>query len=268
MELGTLVFLPELLYRSAFGRKALDFGDESRKLPPRRAGPSGDWGHLVWAMQSDGNRLRRAMRRRVGLALGRRLERLLGGAPALEHPFTSKLHYMPPMWYRKCWPQMPAFALPSFADGTVRFNLKGREAQGVVDAADAPALTERLVRLLLPLKDARTGAPVIDEIVTPSEGGESGGPDLVVRWSQRPSDAVVSDALGRIGPLPFRQAGGHRPRGFFAASGPGLPARTLPPGRLVDIAPAVLALLGTPPPNHFEGRAEALLGEAFSAALA
>ncbi len=216
-------------------------------------------------MQSDGNALRRTVRRHVGLRVGRRLERLLGGAPHLEHPFTTRLHYMPPLWYRKLWPAMPAFALPSFADGWVRFNLKGREARGMVDPADAAALSERLVRLLLPLKDARTGARAIDEIVVPRGGGDNGGPDLVIRWTERPIDAVVSETLGRIGPLPFRQAGGHRPRGFFVASGPGIPARTLPPGRLVDVAPAVLALLGAAPPDHFEGRAEALLGREFSA---
>lgn len=258
-ELGSLVFLPELLYRVAFKRPALAVGRS--QVPPRRIGPAGDWGQLVWAMQCDDNPLRRAVRRHTGLGLGRRIESLLGGSPRLEHPYTTRLHYMPPMWYRPHWPKMPAFALPSFADGAVRLNLKGRESRGMVHPADAARLRQRLARLLLRLKDSRTGDPAVAEIVVPEGSAEAGGPDLVARWSDRPIDTVDCAEHGRIGPLPFRQSGGHRSRGFFAIAGSGIAPRELPAGHLVDIAPTILALMGLTPPNHLEGRADALLGD-------
>jgi predicted AlkP superfamily phosphohydrolase/phosphomutase len=40
------------------------------------------------------------------------------------------------MWYQPAWPRMEAFALPSFSEGYVRLNVRGRERDGIVDPAD------------------------------------------------------------------------------------------------------------------------------------
>jgi hypothetical protein len=218
-------------------------------------------------MQVEESGVRRAVRR-LPLGVSRRVDRLfgrfLGNGAGLEHPYTTPLHYMPPLWYRPHWPAMPAFALPSFSDGFVRINLKGRESRGMVDPEDYAAFCAALTAALGGLRDARTGAPVVAEVrrswpsgrVALAEAGEPGAPqaDLVVVWGDRPSDVVDSADCGRIGPLPFRQSGGHTTRGFFGLAGAeGAPGR-LAAARLIDLAPTILDLLGVALPNHLEGR--------------
>lgn len=138
------------------------------------------------------------------------------------------------------------------ADGFIRFNLRGRESRGLVEKGDAGALADRLTRLLRGLSDGRTGKPAVRE-GAPASAVSGGLADLVVAWSKTPIDAVVSPEHGRIGPPPYRQAGGHTARGFICVSGDDATARELPPGRLVDIAPTILDLMGVARPNHLAG---------------
>src|SRR6185312_12579936 len=91
--------------------------------------------------------------------------------------------------------------------------------------------------------------------------------DLVVTWDEMPADVADSPEHGRIGPVPFRRSGDHTPRGFVALAGPGIPSRRLPPARLVDLAPTILALIGVPIPPHLEGR-PLIEGSAAAAAVA
>jgi predicted AlkP superfamily phosphohydrolase/phosphomutase len=262
-ELGTLVFLPELLYRRSFGAPALAAGEAALPAAPLER-VRGDWARMLWASQRDANPLRRLLRRHVPLGVSRRLEATLGGAElALEHPFTSPLHYMPPLWYRPYWRRMPAFALPSFSDGFVRLNLRGRESAGLVEPSRYEALCDEIAAELLELKDARSGAAAVVEVgrsfssaaAALAAAGDPGAQeaDLVVRWSPRPIDVVDSPRFGRIGPVPFRQAGGHTARGFAGIAGSGIPAGRMATGRLIDIAPTIFDLLGLARPNHLEG---------------
>jgi predicted AlkP superfamily phosphohydrolase/phosphomutase len=243
-ELGTLVFLPELLYRHSFGKAALARGSTSTLPPPSQA--RGDWGQLMWSQTEDPNPLRRAMRRHAGLGVSRRLERVLGGT-GLEHPYTTSLHYMPPLWYRPFWPEMTAFALPGFAHGFVRLNVRGRERDGIVPPEDFEKTCNELTALISGLTDARTGEPVVSEVVRTrqSPAQESGelDADLVVKWLFTPVDVVDTPGFGRIGPVPFRQPGGHHSQGFVVVAGPGVPSGPLPRRPLRDLAPMILELL-------------------------
>ena len=56
---------------------------------------------------------------------------------------------------------MPAFALPSFYDGRIRLNLRGRERDGVVDPADYERVCDDIEQLLRECRDPRTGEPVL-----------------------------------------------------------------------------------------------------------
>ncbi len=108
------------------------------------------------------------------------------------------------------------------------------------------------------LKDARTGNPIVDDIVrtrkNPLDAGNAHvDGDLIVFWNSTPADVVDSSKYGRIGPVPFFRAGGHVPRGFFAVSGAGIVPGEREPMDLVDLAPTILDLLGVAPPNHFDG---------------
>ena len=57
---------------------------------------------------------------------------------------------------------MPAFALPSFYDGRIRINLRGRERHGIVDPSRYEETCRDLETLLRECRDPRTGEPVVD----------------------------------------------------------------------------------------------------------
>jgi predicted AlkP superfamily phosphohydrolase/phosphomutase len=256
-DLASLVFLPELLYRFCFGEPALAYGRPG--APPPRSTSRGDWGLLLWAGQEDRSWLRRAVRRHAGTGLSRSFDRAFGSGLRLRHPNDSPLGYMPPVWFQPYWPHMPAFALPSFSDGFIRINLKGRESWGVVAPDDYGRLCARLEAMLRALRDGRSGKPIVAEILRLRRNGaealaaasDEPDADLVVKWRERPADVVDSPEFGGIGPLPFRRSGDHTPRGFCAVAGTGrgLARR----GRLVDIAPTILDLLDVAAPAHLDG---------------
>jgi predicted AlkP superfamily phosphohydrolase/phosphomutase len=263
-DLPSLLFLPELLYRRAFDRAALG-RPRSAKLGASGTGCEGDWGLIAWSLQEDTNVLRRTLRRHARPGISRRFDRLFGSALDLVHPYDTRLGYLPPMWYCRHWPRMPAFALPSYADGLIRINLAGRETSGIVSPSEYERFCDSLIVLLKELRNPRTGEPVVEEAIRTRRSGKEAlladpslpDADLVVRWRDTPADVIESPEYGRIGPLPFRRSGDHTPRGFFAISGPGLPAQRLKPGHLVDLAPTILDLLAVPAPGWFEGGSRA-----------
>lgn len=262
-DLPSWFFLPELLYRASFdGKAGLANGVAGAPLPPLGRHKRIEWMRALWALREDSNPFRRAIRSRLKLRASWHAENVLGSGFGPDHPLsTNSLRYMPPVWYRNLWPEMKAFALPTFSDGYVRINLRGREAHGLVDPADYDRTCDEVTTLLHGLKDARTQRPLVAEILRTRKAadepadGHLPDADLVVLWRDTPTDTAEHPTFGRIGPVPLRRTGDHRPRGFFAATGPSIPAGQMPAGHLVDIAPTILGLLDVPVPNHFEGQA-------------
>jgi predicted AlkP superfamily phosphohydrolase/phosphomutase len=165
----------------------------------------------------------------------------------------------PPMWYHPAWPRMKAFALPTFSEGYVRINLRGREANGIVDAERYGDVCDEVSAALHAVTNARTGEPLVERIVRTRTGADDRSPtrpdpDLIVLWRNAPADVVESPTLGRIGPLPFNRSGSHVHRGFVLAAGEGIPAGVrLEQGRALDITPTILALMNAPIPATFDG---------------
>ena len=81
---------------------------------------------------------------------------------------------------------MEAFALPSYYDGRIRINLKGREHAGRVSVADYGAKLDEICTLLEECRDPRTNQPVVRSIVRPVAADPvNAGPteaDLIVIW--------------------------------------------------------------------------------------
>ena len=157
---------------------------------------------------------------------------------------------MPAARYQRFWHRMPAFALPSFYDGRVRINLRGREATGIVDPGQYQVFRDDLVATLKLCRDPISGEGVVHEIEYPvASDPMQMGPtesDLVILWSGAPM-GLVHPKHGQIGPIPYRRTGGH-------TGGPGFAfvhAAGIQPGEYgtrsaYDVVPTFFELLGLP----------------------
>ena len=158
------------------------------------------------------------------------------------------------------WSHTKAYAL-GFA--SLYLNLAGREGEGLVPVAQAPALAAEIAAKLKDFKDPDTGVQVCDDVYLGREiyagAVANEAPDLVVGY-RRTYRASWQTALGGA-PLPLvednkkRWSGDHLIDPKFV---PGIlfcnrPVKVADP-RVEDIAPTVLHCLGLQPPPHMTGR--------------
>ena len=191
---------------------------------------------------------------RVFNGLRRRLARMFLGFEYGSHA------WIPASWYKRHWPAMKAFALPSTEAGRIRINVKGREPHGLIEPQHYESVCAELISHLRRLTDARTGTPVVKDVIkwrSASHAHELNAPDedLTIVWNEVPFDATESPKVGRIGPFPFCRLGAHSPGGFLIVQGPGIePGSTLPRGDVMDLAPTILSLMGVRVPDYFDGK--------------
>jgi predicted AlkP superfamily phosphohydrolase/phosphomutase len=153
---------------------------------------------------------------------------------------------------------MRAFAVPSFYDGRIRVNLRGREADGIVDPTDYEQVCDEIERVLRECVDPRTGASVVESIERPGRddpmGLDSSMVDIVVVWAANPL-AFCHPTHGTIGPVPYRRTGGHTsPYGFVSITGPGVVPGEHGVAAALDVAPTLFELLGGRGPEGISGR--------------
>jgi len=262
MDLPSMVFLPELMFRYSFpGRRGLAGADRGAAIaPPRSRLRRSCWEDELYATKHDRNPVMRLLRRHVPSEIHYRVERKLGwrSAPVCYRE-CRKLHYQPAWWYRDAWPEMKAFALPSFSEGYIRINLAGREPNGSVMPADYDRVCGEIMALVRDLRDARSGRSLVRSVARTRQSPEENAPalpdaDVIVSWEPFATDVVESTTLGRIGPVPFLRSGSHVERGFIILNGPEIPAGSaIGPGHSLDIAPTILSLMGVPVPLGFDG---------------
>jgi predicted AlkP superfamily phosphohydrolase/phosphomutase len=277
-DVPSTVVLPELLYRLAYpGKYGLAKGGTG--TPPPLVKPRADrsWRHTLYGLKHDPNPITRWMRRNLDANwFHYRVEKpfRLNSLPLC--PEDCPLGAQPPMWYHPAWRGMKAFALPSFSEGYVRLNIRGREASGTVDRADYNKVCAEITAEIMRLTDARTGKPAAKRVVRtrvgpdgPAVDGERpSDADLIVIWDGVPIDVVDHPTAGRIGPVPFKRSGSHVHRGFLIAAGPGVGAGArLPEAHALDIPPTILTLLGAPVPAHFDGKPLAVTADAEAMAV-
>jgi predicted AlkP superfamily phosphohydrolase/phosphomutase len=261
-DVTSMLFLPELLYRWNFpGKMAIrgaPHGDNHPPGPPITHPRSYGWARKCWSLKHDPNPLRRAIRQLVPVEISRIMERVLGAPEGVGFINDYDPWFQPGMWYSDHWPRMKAFALPSYSDGYVRINLQGRDPQGLVERKDYGRVCDELADEILRMRDARTGESVATDVIR--TGAEDGGAkrsdaDLVVKWTPKPADCVVTGSFGRVGPVPLSRAGGHNSLGFAIAAGPAIDqAGIADQGQLIDLAPTILELVGAPIPARLPGR--------------
>lgn len=263
MDLPSLVFLPELLFRFQYpGEAGLAWSDPSAPLEEVISRPrSLAWHRELYARRHDPEPWRGRMRRWIPIEWTHRWEEATTGVwrgPQYPKRF-GPLFYQPPMWYRDLWPDMTCFALPSFSEGYIRVNLRGRESRGRVAPEEYPALCERIAALLADLRDARSGRRMVRDVHRTRRSPLDRDPrlpdaDLIVVWNEVVTDVAEHPDLGRIGPVPYGRTGGHSDTGFAIVAGPGFaPGSRFPDGNIKDIAPTILTLMGAPRHAWLEG---------------
>jgi predicted AlkP superfamily phosphohydrolase/phosphomutase len=180
-------------------------------------------------------------------------------------------HETSPDWFAQVdWGKTRAFTLGLTG---VFLNRKGREAHGIVEKQDVPALAAELKRKLEALRDPADGQPVVKEVFLTHEIHKGPyadlAPELLIgyhkgfRHSWDCATGAVSKAVFTDNTKSW--SGDHcvDPRlvpGVFFCN---RRIATEEP-RLIDLAPTVLDLFGVPVPPYMQGRA--LFGEAASPA--
>lgn len=140
--------------------------------------------------------------------------------------------------------------------GGVRINLKGREANGIVDPQDYDSVLSSITQDLLDVKNLETNEPLVAEIIKTKEkyAGDYVDtlPDLLVTWNrEQPINAVYSEKIGTIRKAFMDgRTGDHTPFGMFMAAGNGIEKTRLNDRiNVTDLFPTLTDRLGVEPPG-------------------
>jgi len=157
------------------------------------------------------------------------------------------------------WSRSQAVYSPA---GGIRFNIRGREPLGVINAASAEALATELTTALLGIVDPATGQHPIQAVYRRAELYHGSfvplAPDLIVEPRRADDDPVHNTICGHdFGPDFLRSSGhltgNHALDGIFAAVGPDIPVGRIADAQLLDIAPTLLHALDLPLPPDLDG---------------
>jgi predicted AlkP superfamily phosphohydrolase/phosphomutase len=149
------------------------------------------------------------------------------------------------------WSRTRAFAVPGETHGLVRLNLRDREREGIVEPGKAYEVLEEIDAGLRTFRDAE-GEPAVAATERPParwpDGARAGElPDLLVRWSERPSSEVRALTSERFGTVHRPGVGtgwpgNHRDEAWaLVVPQASRPRETARPPRVVDLAATAAA---------------------------
>jgi predicted AlkP superfamily phosphohydrolase/phosphomutase len=146
------------------------------------------------------------------------------------------------------------FALnSSYATGGVRFNVKGRDAHGIVEpGAELERLMREVADEFREMRNADTGEPLVEEITVTSDLYKGSMryllPDLLLEWNKsRPIQRVSSPKIGEVkNTVVSVRSGDHATskQGLIFAPVAAGSTGQQPAVHVIDIAPTLLNLLG------------------------
>jgi hypothetical protein len=251
-----MALLPELLHRHYIG----EIGLGASRWPTTSNGTPVITSDLRWE-EEVGLAMDPAVRNySLSDRIGARIRRtLVPEEPALEWMLATR--------YRKFWPRMPAFSLPSYYDGQIRLNIKGRERNGMVAPEDYDSVCDEVETLLRECRDTATGEPVVGEIQRFDKVMERSRfqADMMVEWKGFPL-GITHPRLGQIGPVPYKRTGGHTGKtGVAWFHGEGFRAGHYGTRSAFDIVPTAIEMAGCSVPPSLSG--ESFLGRLRSEAL-
>ena len=267
----SMVLLAELLYRHAFGRPLLrvppEWARSPQQVPILAPDDTWDGASSTWVPRRPVERARFSAAMDSGLEPWPRLRAGLKGVHAAMTAWRAAgattareiLDWQPAARYAESWPQMSAFALPSFYDGRVRINLKGRERNGIVEPSRYDETCRQIETLVRECRNPLTGESAVERVERAStrdplalEGSEA---DVVVVWRGIAS-ALEHPRLGLIGPIALRRTGGHTGRhGLAYIVAPGVRPGDHGVRSSFDVAPTLVQLLGCAPIPGMTGTA-------------
>jgi predicted AlkP superfamily phosphohydrolase/phosphomutase len=270
-DVQSMVLLPELLYRHAFGEPLLALPAAWTAAPaslPILDGELGwDRANRAWVSEPEPRRPEppppsrmRSLARRLPGPVKRVLRKMRPAERRRDDGGPTHrlgLQWQPAFRYRRHWPRMPAFALPSFYDGRIRINLRGRERDGVVDPSRYEETCRGLETLLRECRNPRTGEPMVESFERSSTRDplalSSSEADLLVIW-RGVAAALAHPRFGVIGPVPLRRTGGHTgPHGLAYVAAPGVEAGDRGVRSSFDVVPTIARLLAADPPARLSG---------------
>jgi len=261
-DLPSMLFLPELLYRHAFGSAFFRQPPEwtlSRDGCPLLPPSTESWENRIAAQMPAP--LKSKARRWASRTLTPRVRAILRGALAGRQAASPtdriSLDWMPATAYQRFWRAMPAFALPSYYDGRVRVNLRGRERHGRTEIADYRRVLADVESLVRACIDPATGESAVDHVEYPAPRDHLDlaptQADLVVIWKASPV-CLKHPTLGGIGPVPYRRTGGHTgPFGFAYAPSDKGSSGDRGIRSSFDVVPTIIELLGLQPHRSISG---------------
>jgi predicted AlkP superfamily phosphohydrolase/phosphomutase len=156
--------------------------------------------------------------------------------------------------------------LPNNRCGAIRLNLKGREPFGsVAPGNEATAILEDIRAALEVLREPRSGAPIVEKVMTAHEAfgpvRHPDVPDLIVVFHDDLGrlEECFSPQLGTIRAPIYRadlpRSGDHTTQSRIWIAGPGIATgRLRETGNVLDLAPTVLSLLKVARPPGLDGR--------------
>jgi len=157
------------------------------------------------------------------------------------------------------WRQTQAF-FSTLSGQAIYINLDERFRDGGVSRGEYDAVVERLRSALLTLRDPETDRRVIEDIYRREDLFEGwaieAAPDLIVRSAPRctlkdgRSERLVRSATQSA----HDRSGDHRTNGIVVAAGPAFDSGTIADATILDIAPTLCHLQGTPVPESMDGR--------------
>ena len=150
------------------------------------------------------------------------------------------------------WVHTPAIGLRSDWSAYVRFNLRGREREGMLDDQMRRRYEDWMRQCFMSLRDAVSDEPLVNEIHFTNQ--QSSGarspllPDAIVTWTPiAPPSRIDSPLIGTLkGELTDGRRGNHRSDGFLVTMGPGFDHGTASrPLHITELAPMVFERLST-----------------------
>jgi predicted AlkP superfamily phosphohydrolase/phosphomutase len=156
---------------------------------------------------------------------------------------------------RVCWEETDAYFLEGSA-GIIQINLEGREARGAVPEKKYDEVREKVIRKLTELKDPELGDVVFEFIKKGEEiyGKSVECPDIVAY----PKDGyMLSGGFSRSKQIfeeETERNGDHAIKGIICVYGGSIRIGTLKSIRVWDVPAIILASIGLPIPDHFDGK--------------